>query len=163
MNFLQTYLDTEKVKQLSLAGRGGFEIPLLSTLRGARREGQKLFDATLEDGPVQYKIEIKRQADLQWFDIPKYHQLSDQDKKIIMVFFLHKNSQMDMVAAITLEKLLDLVLKDEQTVKDGWTEEVIATGFALKQTYPTIQYKVKLKVRQLIQRYPEQFEIVEVA
>ncbi len=86
-------------KRLILEGHGGKESVLELAFKGEiQRVNHALYDFCI-DG---MRVEVKRQRDINWFDYGKYHNLSDKDGEIIMVFFLHKDKRVRKVASLTI-------------------------------------------------------------
>ncbi len=150
-------LDTDHIRNsLILEGHGGKERLLEMAFKGGvQRVNHSLFDFCI-DG---IRVEVKRQQDVNWFDYGKYHNLSDADGKIIVVFFLHKNSRVRKVAGITLRSFIELCCSDARCIADGWTYDAMAEVHKLKLRHPSLQSKAKAQVDRLINAYPDRFTL----
>ena len=79
---------------------------------GTKRIHEKLYDFVQPNG---LKIELKKMENCQWFDICKYHDLTKDDKNIIMLFILHKKGKIDdNLYSITLGEFLDICCNDAE-------------------------------------------------
>ena len=73
-------IDESMVLGLNIGGRGGKEASLLALFPDYERVSAPLYDfVNAKDS--KDRIETKKQANCQWFDIGKYHNLSDDEKK----------------------------------------------------------------------------------
>jgi len=155
--FPSELLDLSCVDEISVSGRGGKERDLGKLLRDWQRVSEKLYDYQISYQQKIWKVELKKQANLQWFDVRKYYQLGVEDREIFVLFVNHNSGRIDTIAAITLGSFIDLLLK---IGKDGWTEDVLSTGRRWQQSYPSLQFKAQAKIRDLIAEYPSFFQIL---
>ena len=152
-------VNKEKIKETDISGRGGKEKLILPILpEGYKRVSAALYDFLSPDGKI--KIEIKKQQNLQWFDIGKYSNLSEEDLKIIMLFINHKKGKIENIYSIPLGEMLDLLTSDQKYRVWGWTKENIKLCGEQKKKFSTMQVKVQLKVRSTIEKYEKHFERV---
>lgn len=78
------------ISSLNVSGRGGSEQVIGSALiPNAERVSAALYDFEVNYKGELHRIEIKKQANDKWFDIGKYHDLSEFDKQVVMLFVLH--------------------------------------------------------------------------
>lgn len=138
-------LDRSAVPLVDVGGRGGKEAMLARLFPRLEARNEALWDA--HDPETDAYVEFKKQADLQWFDIGKYHRLKPEHERIRMVFILHRQGVIDRIFAIDLGDLLRLLTSSPEHRDDGWCWETIAQASALKQAHPRLQLKVPLKVR----------------
>ncbi len=156
-------IDLGQLNTMTISGRGGKEFEIGSKLfPTARRESTSLNDFVLVIGPTTIRLEIKKQQNLQWFDIRKYHRLSEEDRKIVLVFVNHWRKKVDLIAAVQLGDFIDLVLSKPDFKDSGWTAECIERAYELTRPdrYPKLQFKAGLRVRDLINDNSEQFQII---
>ena len=159
----QRLFDLTRIDLLSISGRGGRERELGGLLfPSASRASSSLYDYEISDGSIFYRVEIKKQQNDQWFDIGKYFQLSDRDRDTVVVFVNHREGAIDTVAAIHLGVLVDFLLSHSEYKRYGWTLDVLRTACNLKKIdqCPELQFKAKLKVRNLIDEHRELFQII---
>jgi hypothetical protein len=149
-----------EVQSVKIAGRGGKEKEISSIFVNARRVSSRLFDYEIVDKEKIYRIEIKKQANDQWFDLPKYHNLTEEEKRILMLFVLHKENLIRTIAIIELGKLLEILLSDPEYKRCGWKPEVIKVAKDLSTECPELQFKAKLKVASFITKYRSECQIV---
>lgn len=157
------FFDATNLSVMTISGRGGKEFEIGKNLfPAAMRENRPLYDFVLQQGTTNIRIEIKKQENTQWFDIRKYHNLGDEDRKIRLVFVNHHSKKVDSVAAIILGNFLDLVLSKPELEKFGWTAECITQAYNLTRPdrYPKLQFKEGLRVRDLINAHRDQFQIL---
>jgi hypothetical protein len=107
-------------------------------------------------------IEVKKQKDIQWFDLHKFYHLSPVQIDIIYVFLNIVNSDyekgvIETINCISLGELLNILKSDKQHISDGWTDKAMADIHFLKKEYPSLQLKVKVHTRNLINKYSEKF------
>ncbi len=100
MYFLQEHLDVAAVQRINVSGRGGKEKDLVTLFQNARRVQHAIYDAVLLHNDIEYKLEFKKQANTQWFDIPKYYQLSQEHAAVILIFFICQADRIEMIASI---------------------------------------------------------------
>lgn len=160
LTFLREYINIEKIKGLMLDGKGGKDKELTAVLKNSRRISNPLYDAILLHKNKEYKIEIKRQRNTQWFDICKYYNLKAEEKKIVMLFFMTEDSLITRVVAISLDDFLSLMLSLVPMGAHGWKNNIIETAAQLKKECPTIQFKAKANIKNLIKNYPKKFTTV---
>ena len=138
-------IDESMVLGLNIGGRGGKEASLLALFPDYERVSAPLYDfVNAKDS--KDRIETKKQANCQWFDIGKYHNLSDDEKKINMMFLVH-----------------DILCSDPDHQKSGWTFENIQQCAILKNKYPSMQVKVKLNVKSFHKKYEKQLETLYIS
>jgi len=131
----------------NLGGRGGKEKQLKKLFENDLTIiNAPLYDAEDERG---HKYEFKKQKDLQWFDIGKYHDLSPSDKEINMVFVVYK-TEVTFIAVIKLGCFIDRMTTTAKYHPLGWTKENIKEMYNRKKLYPSFQTKAKLKVREFV-------------
>tara|TARA_Y100000592_G_C5360944_1_gene263671 strand:+ start:89 stop:562 length:474 start_codon:yes stop_codon:yes gene_type:complete len=142
-------VNKNKAKAANVGGRGGKENMVLSLFNeNLKRVSKPLYDAVSPNGD---KIEFKKQADDQWFDLPKYYNLSDKDKKIIMTFIMHKSGKVVKIAVVSLGEMLTRLIDNPKYSEYGWTSDAMETLHLLKQKSPKIQSKIKLKTRSFLE------------
>lgn len=148
----------EEIPNISIGGRGGHEKLISRIFINVKRVNTALYDYEIEYRNKRYKIEVKKQADVQWFDSGKYHNISDDDKSIIFVFIFHEDGKINRITATTLGEFIEWMKKNNE--KDGWCDEVIKSGALFKIKYPTLQFKAIAKMKNVINQAPELFDII---
>ena len=162
-------INKNKVANVNLAGRGGKEKQITEIFTtnniGCTRINESLYDIV----QGTHRIELKKQADTQWFDIGKYHEISDIDKDIDMVFVLTskgrkndicKAGYVEKIFSIKLGELLDILISGKTYNDWGWTLDNIKTCHQQKIKYPTQQAKVKIEVRKFFKQNKSKFNIL---
>jgi hypothetical protein len=142
-------LDKKRVAQIDMSGKGGGEKKFAPALPGYTRVSAPLYD--FEQGT--HRIELKKQKNLQWFDGWKYHNLSNEDRNILMLLALHDGKQVEYVYSIPLGDMVDILLSDSEYDKGGWTAAILQKEYNLKQVAPKRQSKLPLKVRDFVKKY----------
>lgn len=154
----------ENLDNLKIAGRGGKEREIIKILIPKGQTNSKvLYDCQATWLGKNYRIEIKKQTNDQWFDSGKYYQLSNDDREIFVLFMMHEQGNVDMIAAIQLGALLDYLLSNPAKFERyGWRKDVLEIAHKLKHQSecPGLQFKAKLKVRDLINDQPDLFQII---
>lgn len=150
-------VDRRVVRAGNVGGRGGKEAFFLKAFPGLQKANEKLWDAI--DPETQTLVEFKKQADLQWFDIGKYHGLAAPELEIRMVFILHRKGSIDRIAVISLRHFLDILTNDTDHQQDGWTLATIEASSRLKELHPRLQLKVPLKVRRFFEVHGDRPEV----
>lgn len=115
MLITEEMVDDGAVLRVHLAGRGGRERQLSQLFKNARRTNEPLADFEV----CGVRCEVKTQRNTQWFDLGKYHDLSDEQKCINMVFVLHRDGKVEAIIVITLGSFLALMMDDPEGVRDG--------------------------------------------
>ena len=129
-------------------------------IRDSRKESRPLYD-TISTFKGNYRIELKTQQNLQWFDIGKFHELSAEDLAVELLFLMHSGEEkLESVWNIRFDNLLDLALADSECVKGGWTVDAIKRSAELKKDYPRVQLKAPLYIRAFRERHLNSFQIL---
>tara|TARA_R100001594_G_scaffold143035_1_gene190596 strand:- start:266 stop:745 length:480 start_codon:yes stop_codon:yes gene_type:complete len=150
-------INENQIISANLGGRGGKEAAALSLFANdLTRINHVLFDAI---DPLGNKFEFKKQANLQWFDIGKYYNLTQEEKNIYMVFLVHKNGELEKVATIRLGKFIERLTSSPKHAEDGWTKKTIRFMHEIKKIHPRFQTKAPLKVKQFLS---DNSDVVEV-
>ena len=138
-------VDEQKVAIINVGGRGGKEAVLLPLFKESlQRVSAPLYDATSVCGE---KFEFKKQANTQWFDLPKYYNLTKEDKKINMIFVLHKDGKVQKIASVKLGDMIERLLDNPKYADMGWTSEMLESLHRLKKRHPRFQAKVGLDTK----------------
>ena len=103
-------------------------------------------------------MEVKKQANLQWFDSGKYHNLSRDDRDIRILFLIHKKGRIDLIAVTCLGEFLDWLFMNRAS--DGWNEEVLKVGADFKVRFPSLQFKARAHVATILKEAPELFDVL---
>lgn len=141
-------INENQIMSANLSGRGGKEGAVLSLfVDDLTRVNDVLFDAIDSNGN---KFEFKKQANLQWFDIGKYYNLTEEEKNINMVFLLHKDGKLEKVAIIKLGKFIERLTSSPKHEEDGWTQKTIRFMYEIKKIHPRFQTKAPLKVKRFL-------------
>ena len=91
---------------LDLSGKGGKENEIAKAL-GHERNHQPLVDARCPKSGVLY--EYKKQSGTQWFDLHKLAGLTDDQRKVNVLFFVHKNGQFAGMYQTTYQGVVDSI------------------------------------------------------
>lgn len=150
-------LDLSKLPT-KIGGQGGFEHMFANFFPNWKRVNAALYDYTIETAEHTYRVELKKQQNLQWFDSGKYHNLSQEDRSIIIMFVLHQKGTIDKIVATTLGEFIDWLVLNKS--KDGWDPEVISIGNQFRKQYPKLQFKAPVTVRSILKEAPELFDVI---
>ena len=159
-------IDTKAAEKVNLGGRGGKEALLNKVFENTQRVNAELYD--LKD-PAGSLLELKKQEDQQWFDAGKYHDLSEANKQIEMVFILTsrgrksdpaKKGMIEKIFTIKLGRLLEILTTTEKHQKCGWEWSNIEACYNQKQKYPTQQAKVTIKMRAFLKENKKDCTII---
>ena len=146
-------LDKKVISEINMGGKGGGEKAFAAALVDFKRVSACLFDFVNES--TQEKIELKKQKNLQWFDGWKYHDLSDEDKLITMLFVLHDGDKVSSIYSMPLGTMIDTLLADSEYDDAGWTPEVLQTLYTLKGVAHKVQSKLPLKVKAFVEKHQD--------
>ncbi len=147
-------LNKNAIAKVNVGGRGGKEGIFAPVLTEYRRVSESLYDFVhVKDSS---KVEIKKQQNLQWFDAGKYHDLTVDQKNIMMMFVNHVKGSVKSIYTISLGEFIDTLCSDSSYQEDGWTKENIKACHVQKIAFPRMQVKVPLKVLDFVERYPNQ-------
>lgn len=143
-------VNEEFVTKSNFKGRGGKEQEILSCFKNNLiRQNGDLFDCRDTDSNEKY--ELKKQRDDQWFDPRKYSNLSDEEKKIIIIFLLiDKTGYCDMIATVNLDDF----------VNNNFNAEYLLDAYNYKQKHPKDQIKSNIKVREFIKNNHDIVQII---
>jgi hypothetical protein len=144
-------LDKKVISEISMAGKGGGEKAFAPALVDFKRVSACLFDFVNES--TQEKIELKKQKNLQWFDGWKYHNLSEEDKLITMLFVLHDGEKVSTIYSMPLGTMIDTLLSDAEYDEAGWTSDVLQMLHTLKGVAHKVQSKLPLKVKAFVEKH----------
>ena len=86
--FRLTICQINRVTTIDVGGQGGKDKQIAEAL-GHMRESSKLWDAVTKDGK---RIEYKKQQGSQFLDPYKFSKMTDEEKKIPILFFMHDGS-----------------------------------------------------------------------
>lgn len=159
-------INEQEARTVNLGGRGGKECILGKVFQGISRESEELFDAKTQDGT---RLEFKKQANTQWFDAGKYHNLPDKERDIIMTFILTTKANkklkieadlIDTIFTISLGDFLDILTSTKKHQNDGWEWENIETCYNQKKKYKTQQAKVKVDIRTFLEDNKDKVEVL---
>ena len=148
-------LNKNQIDKINVGGRGGKEGIFAPVLTEYKRVSESLYDFVHVKNNSK-KIEIKKQQNLQWFDAGKYHDLTQDQKNILMMFVNHVKGSVQSIYTISLGKFIETLCSDSSYQEDGWTQENIEAGHVQKVAFPRMQVKVPLKVLDFVERYPNQ-------
>ena len=149
----------DEISRVDISGKGGAEAKIFPLFENRlTRKNEPLYDAVDED--TQDTYEVKKQKDLQWFDVGKYYGLTPREQHIIMIFIVYDDTGVSLIFTQTLGDFVGTCCADPDLAKDGWTEENIRDAAAKKRKYPSMQYKVPLKVKKYFAKYINQVQVV---
>jgi len=143
-------INEEFIRKCNFKGRGGKENQVISCFRNNLiKENGELFDCVDADNKEKY--ELKKQKNLQWLDPRKFFNLSNDDKKIIMVFLLYDSSGLcDIIATIRLGDFVKIVYNEKHLES--------AKNYAKK--FPKDQIKSGIKIRDFIKENRNKVKII---
>ena len=156
-------INDSRISTLNIKGRVGKEAEILSLFPEYERVSAALYDFVNSSDPDD-KLETKKQANCQWFDVGKYHDIDvTGDTNINMVFLVHKDGVIQHIFRVTLGDMLDILCTDPEFQKDGWTFENIKDCSIKKKQFPSMQVKVKLNVKSFYKKHQNKLETLYVA
>lgn len=139
----------QKLSSVNLKGYGGKEgilSSILSKMDGWERTSHKLYD--YRNDMLDCLVECKKQADLQWLDPSKYHDLSREDRVIRFLFIVvDKKGFVDLVFSVSTGDLIDRF----------WSKDHVRDAYEYIRKYPKDQIKSSMKTRKF---YAENRDIV---
>ena len=151
-------LDQNIIYEMDMSGKGGGEKKFAPALSSDwKRVSASLYDFLNEN--TNDKLELKKQKNAQWFDGWKYHNLSTEDQRIIMLFVLHDGHHVDSIHSIVLGDMIEILLNDDEYNESGWTAEILEKEYNLKQIAPKRQSKLPIKVRKFIEKHENHFTL----
>lgn len=153
---LREHIDLNAISTVNLSGRGGKEVLVGSLLPDWNRVSEALYDYAKPSHNL--RAEIKKQANLQWFDVGKYYRISDSDRSIWMIFINHEDGYISSILACTLGKFCDSLLSHSYYQKLGWHPEVFSVAHKFKKDFPALQFKVKAYILKVDQDFPSLFD-----
>lgn len=122
---------SKNILKLDVSGWGGHDAEIANAL-GLIRESGRFHDAVDSDGK---KYEFKKQASQQWIDVYKLSQLSDDEKKIPLLFFIHKDGNITEIYKTNYKKLIKkmgLSSADLRAVSQLYKREAITESIQMK-------------------------------
>lgn len=149
-------VNLQNLNELNVGGKGGKEKIVNVLFPDWKRVDAPLFDFIKEN----LKIEVKKQTNLQWFDVGKYHNLNEEEKEIWMIFLCHKNGKIKNIYSVKLGKFIDTLCSSKKYQKLGWNPEVFSKGAEFKIKYPTLQFKVMAKILTVKSDFPSLFDVI---
>ena len=121
----------KKIRSLNVSGYGGFDSEIALAL-GFTRESGKFYDALDANGN---KYEFKKQASQQWIDVFKMSELSDDEKKIPVLFFIHKEGKITEIYETNYKKLIKkmgLGTDDLKAISELYSRKAITKSIQMK-------------------------------
>jgi hypothetical protein len=158
--FPSELLNLEHVDSINLLGRGGKETSILPLLPNWKRANSPLYDYEINYQQKLWKVEVKKQENLQWFDSGKYFRLNQSDRDIFLILINHIRGRIILITAIQLGDFIDLLLSTPENQHNGWKNEVLETAAYFKTEYPSLQFKAKVRVANLIRDYQQNFQVL---
>jgi hypothetical protein len=135
------------LKNVNLKGQGGGEKKLLNIFqisKGWRRTSNSLYD--FENSISHQKVEIKKQKNQQWIDPSKYSNLTDTQKKILMIFLqIDDDGDVEAAHAVSTENLVDRL----------WDSDTMEAAHKLKQVCPQVQVKYPIMVKKFFSTHTD--------
>lgn len=153
-------VDLSRIDDVVVSGRGGKEQQISALLPAWKRSSSALYDYEVEHNSKLWRLEIKKQQNLQWFDSGKYHLLNEQNRDIVVLFVNHIKGSIETLAAVQLGNFMDLLMSLPQYRLLGWTEEVMSVAAEFKVKYPSLQFKAKAKILTMMQQHPDLFQVI---
>jgi hypothetical protein len=151
-------LDKNVIAEMDMSGKGGGEKKFALALKpGWVRASASLYDFLNVSN--NDKLELKKQKNQQWFDGWKYHNLSPEDKQIIMLFVIHDGRHVEYIRSIPLGEMIEILLNNDEYNEAGWTAEILEKEYNLKKIAPKRQSKLPIKVRKFIEKYENRFTL----
>ena len=151
-------LDQKVIAEIDMSGRGGAEKKFAPAFSSDwARVNAPLYDFINET--TNDRLELKKQKNQQWFDGGKYHNLSPEDQRIIMMFVIHDGRYVESVYSIPLGEMIEILLNDDEYNESGWTAEILEMDYNLKKIAPGRQSKLDLKVRKFVEKYEKHFTL----
>jgi len=149
----------DEISSVDISGKGGAEAKIFPLFENRlTRINAPLYDAVDEDTVERY--EVKKQKNLQWFDVGKYHNLDPLERDIVMMFIVYDDGGISLIFTQRLGDFVATCCDDSEFAKDGWTLENIADGADKKKEYPKMQYKVPLKTKKYFEKYSRRVQVV---
>ena len=100
-------------------------------------------------------IELKKQQNTQWFCVYKYHNMTTEEKNIILFIVIHNKGMIIDLYSIKLGNFIDLCCNDPTFKLDGWEYDELEKEYLTKLKYKTKQNKTKLNMKDFIRKYSE--------
>jgi hypothetical protein len=151
-------VDLSRVRDLNLSGRGGRERDISALLPKWIRASATLYDYHVAHDGDTIRLEVKKQANLQWFDSGKYYHLSKDDRDIRVMFLIHDEGDIVVILVAILGELIDWLCKNRS--KDGWTDEVMKVAADFKNKYPSLQFKARAHIAAISEEAPQLFDVL---
>jgi len=138
-------INKEKIFELNFKGKGGKEQEILSCFTNKLiRKNADLFDC--EDEDTGEKYEFKKQANTQWFDPRKFYNLTEEQKKITLVFILvDKDGFCDSITSVKLGTF----------VEKNFSVDQLRDAYEYGKKYPKDQIKSGIHIRDFIRKEQE--------
>jgi hypothetical protein len=151
MKFMTLVVNDDFIRKCNFKGRGGKENQIISCFsNNLIRKNEILFDFV--DIDTKKKYEFKTQRNDQWLDPSKFSKLTNEDKKITVIFILYdKNSGLcDMVATISLGDLVKIL----------YTDEHLKSAENHVKKFPKDQIKSSIRIRDFIKNNEDSVKII---
>jgi len=124
-------IQEERILELDISGWGGYDEELAASL-GMIRESARFHDAVSINGK---RFEFKKQASQQWIDLYKLSQLSNADKLITILFFIHKEGKIVEIYKTNYKKLIKsmgMKVWDLQAINKLYQREAMSKAIQMK-------------------------------
>jgi len=148
--------DLSKVQDVSMAGRGGNERGIGLLLPRWRRASAPLYDFDVTHRGTRFRLEVKKQKNLQWFDSGKYYRLSDADRDILIMFANHDGQRIHTILVARMGTFVEWLCANRRA--DGWTDDVMSVAAQFKGQYPSLQFKAQAQITTIYRESPDLFQ-----
>jgi len=147
-------IDPNIVPNLDISARSKYEKNLQPIFPNHKEESKALYDFVNPNDPED-RLEIKKQVAAQWFDPSKFHNLSESDKKINVIFLKHEKGKIKKIFSIQLGDMFDIFCSDP---KIGWSLEYVKHYADGKEKFPELktQTKVSVNMNTFYKKYEKQ-------
>lgn len=150
--------DKSLLLHIDFSGRGGREKQIKKLFPSLKRHDRKGYDFVSEDAII---YETKKQANMQWFNLAKFHNLSKSEQRIKLLFIcVDSNNLVDLIFCVEKGDFLKILVDNKEMRDRGWSWGAIEKAHELVKLASTIQPKTSIIMRNFFKKYRKEVEVI---
>lgn len=150
----------KEIAAVRITPRGSVDDLAAALFRKVEPSGESLYSFFVTGHWRKFKIELKKQQGVQWFDVDRYYDEAADDwadgiDDVLMVFVNYATSgEIESVAVICLPELIRML---------GWDRKTMRKALRLRRKVKGLQFKVPVTLRALMKGNTPPFQVLYLA
>lgn len=151
--------DKTLLLSLNFGGKGGKEREITQIFPSLLRKDSKKLDFICQEETVIY--EMKKQQNLQWFNLSKFYNLKGPEQKINFLFIcIDKGGLIDLIFCIEKGVFLNILIEDRSNDDSGWNLTSIDLAHQLANVSSKVQCKAPVRMRSFFKKNKEEVKVI---